>query len=336
MMFRARFGPLVPAILLSFVVAARPALVHAQGHDSVAESLFAEARTLMKAGDPEAACPKLVESYRLAPAPGTLLNIGICERQRGRLATAWTKLREFVDKVPASDDRYAFAKEQIAALEPRLPHLRIRIPAGTPVGAVVRLDDVELGAASFDTWIAVDPGEHQVTLTAPDGRSGRQFTAAAEGGDAVVEVSLPEPRATKPAPVDPKPVPNAVAHRASPAKSVPPAHGSAHPELKTWGYATLTLGGASLIAALTFGGLALHQKDVLHDNCTGHKCEEAGLTAAERGDRFATISNVAFAVGLASTAAGVFLLWKSAQSGEGTSIAAGPSGVTVTYRGPLL
>jgi hypothetical protein len=334
MMPVARLGRLFPAIILFSVLAARPALVHAQGNDSVAESLFSEARTLMKAGDPEAACPKLSESYRLAPAPGTLLNIGICERQRGRLATAWSKLREFVDKVPASDDRYAFAAEQIATLEPRLPHLRIRIAEGTPAGSVVRLDGVELGAASLDTWIAVDPGEHQVTLTAADGRTSQRLSMAAEGGDSVMELSLPEP-AIHPAPT-PKPAPPVAAPRAPSAKSVPPVHGSAHPELKTWGYATLTLGGASLIAAVTFGAMALHQKEVLHDNCTAHECEEAGLTAAERGNRFVTVSNVALAVGAASTVAGIVLLWKAGQSGERTSIAAGASGITVTYRGPIL
>jgi hypothetical protein len=131
------------------------------------------------------------------------------------------------------------------------------------------------------------------------------------------------------------PAPFVAPPRAPPAKSVPPA-GPAHPELKTWGYATLTLGGASLIAAFTFGALALHQKDVLHDNCAGHECEEAGLVAAERGDRFVTMSNVAFAVGAASTVAGVLLLWGAGQSSTGTSFAAGVSGVTVTYRGPFL
>ena len=316
--------------MLALALAAWSALAEAQGQDSVAESLFAEGRALMKAGDPEAACPKLIESYRLAPAPGTLLNIGICERQRGRLATAWVKLREFVDKIPPSDDRYAFAAEQIAALEPRVPHLRIRVAAGTPMGCVVRLDDVELGAASLDTSIAIDPGEHQVTLTAADGRSSQRRTTVAEGGDALIEVSLPPPAVTA-APV----APEVVAQPAKPVKPVP-KQGPAHPELRTWGYAALSLGGASLITAVTFGGLALHQKEVLHDNCTGHECDEAGLAAAERGNRYTTISNVAFAVGAASTVAGIYLLWKGSQSGERTSVAAGAAGITFTYRGPFL
>src|SRR5436190_14534460 len=69
--------------------------------ESVAESLFRQAREEMKRGEAAAACPKFEESYRLDPSIGTLLNLALCEEALGHSATAWTKLRQFLDSAPA-------------------------------------------------------------------------------------------------------------------------------------------------------------------------------------------------------------------------------------------
>src|SRR5262245_46693217 len=88
--------------------------------ESVAEALFRDARRSMKAGDYAAACPKLAESNRLDPSPGTLLNLAICEEKIGRLATAWTKYRQLFDVLGSSDERRRLAIERAEAIEPRI------------------------------------------------------------------------------------------------------------------------------------------------------------------------------------------------------------------------
>src|SRR4051812_22569154 len=57
---------------------------------SLAETLFEEGRVLMQEGVLQQACAKFAESQRVAPACGTLLNLGVCHEKLGQTASAWT------------------------------------------------------------------------------------------------------------------------------------------------------------------------------------------------------------------------------------------------------
>jgi hypothetical protein len=159
--------------------------------DTVAESLFREGREAMKGEELDVACPKFAESYRLDPALGTLFNLALCEEKRGRLATAWTKFRQFVDMAPTRDGRASMAWSHIKALEPRLPRLQLMLKGVQTRDALVHLDGVELRGASFGSSIAIDPGSHVVTLTiALQIVRREQFEAHA---DRVVRIELAAP-----------------------------------------------------------------------------------------------------------------------------------------------
>src|SRR5207247_1502616 len=90
-------------------------------NESLAEALFRDARSDMKAGNYKTACPKLAESYRLDPSTGTLLNLARCEEELGELATSWTKYQQLLDTAPGSDERRTIAQERLAGLQPKLP-----------------------------------------------------------------------------------------------------------------------------------------------------------------------------------------------------------------------
>ena len=64
-----------------------------------AEILFDQGLKDMLAGKYDTACPALAESFRLDPAPGALFTLAECEMSRGRLATAQTHYRDFLDRV---------------------------------------------------------------------------------------------------------------------------------------------------------------------------------------------------------------------------------------------
>src|SRR5688500_12518180 len=134
---------------------------------AAAEALFEQGRRALEKNDLETACAKFAESQRLDPGVGTLMNWATCEERQGHIATAWQRWREALAQLPADDDRLAFARQRVAALEPRLPQLSITLRPDAPSGARVQRDGVVLGRASLGTALPVDPGVRAITVDAP-------------------------------------------------------------------------------------------------------------------------------------------------------------------------
>ncbi len=76
-----------------------------------------------------------------------------------------------IEKFPGSD-HVAYAKERVAALEPRVPRLTIKLADGAPDGTKVTLDGQEVAAGDIGNPLPVDPGQHVIDVTAP----GRETT----------------------------------------------------------------------------------------------------------------------------------------------------------------
>lgn len=303
---------------------------------AAAELLFREARKALDAGRTEEACVKFAESQRLDPAAGTLINLAACEEKLGKLASAWEKWQQALRALPADDERRGPVSERAAALESKLPRLEIRLAEGAPAGTKVVRDGLELGRASLGLALPVDPGAHEIEVTAPGHEPKRIQVSLAEAENEALEVApgppLPEP-VDAPGPASgPAPRPRAAA---------PPARDTAADGAgqRTLGFVVGGVGVAGIVVGSVAGVLALQKKNEVDDDCSdtgsGLECGPSGLDAAAAGNTYATVSTVAFAVGVVGLGVGGWLVLSSSDSRPSAAVGAraAPGGALIGVAG---
>ena len=136
-----------------------------QGERAAAEVLFEQGRDAMSEGDYDEACAKFEASMDLDPAPGTLMNLGNCEEQRGNIASAWERYVAAQRELPSTDRRREFAAQKAEQLEEKVPRLTITLADGAPKNTHVRRDDIDL-TGSLGISLPLDPGAYQFTAGA--------------------------------------------------------------------------------------------------------------------------------------------------------------------------
>lgn len=289
---------------------------HAQQRDAAtADALFREARELMKAQNYEAACPKLVESQRLDPAPGTAVNLGDCWAATGRLADALQSLRDALDRLRPGDDRIGPVTTQIEELSRRVPRLTIRLAPGTPSNAIVTRDTVEIRAGGLGVGLPVNPGKIRITLAA-EGYEMREYELVLKEGDRR-ELTL-ELGAQVALPAEP---PRAAAQP----QAMPAAGGDTAVHQDRNMMPAYVLGGVGVVSlgvGALFGLQASSKWSDAESSC-GEGCGSSSPARELRDEArsAATISTVAVSVGaVALTAAGLFaftdLFGGSKQTGQ--------------------
>lgn len=178
--------PLLAAVALTSVA---PALAQSS---SPADTLFAEGRDLLEQGRYVEACAKLAKSEELAPAVGTLLNLGYCWEQAGKLGSAsdaYAKA-EVLARSLGEPKRAQFAKERYAAVETRATKLIVRVTKPEAPGLVVRRNGVAMTKADLERPMAIDPEDHVVTASAP-GYATWKGAILVKGEASVVTVIIP-------------------------------------------------------------------------------------------------------------------------------------------------
>ena len=275
-MMRAKVGFVGLLVCAALCSSARG---HAQERSdpAAADELFREGRAAAEKRDYLTACAKFRESNRLDPAVGTLFNIADCEDKLGRLATAWTLFQEVAQRLPNDDDRRAIATKRAQSLEARVPRLSVHLVTSGRSDVTIRRDGVALGAASLDTSLPVNPGEHVVSVEAPGAQATMFHTSVGEGERARLEVAV---GATSPA------------GRASGSAS----RDTGHPH-RTAAYVTGGVGVAGLVTGIVAGVLVLDRKSTVNDNCADHLCNQVGHDAAQSGKTFGVITTVGLITG---------------------------------------
>jgi hypothetical protein len=264
-----------------------------------ADALFRAAQQLLLGHQIHEACADFAESQRLDPAPGTLLNLADCHEQEGKLATAQ---REFVQAAEFAvrrkqGDRERFARGEAARLEKRVHKIALVLPSGFT--GVVVLDGEPLDAASLAVPRGLNPGSHEILVSA-EGRRPRTVAVAAAADGATEQIVVPPLDADAPASAAPPPAPPA-----------PVATHSGAPSGNGLRLAGFVVGGAGIVSialGAAFGLRAIGLKNDSASHCTGALCDTEGLGDRSDAQSSATISTIAFTVGLAATAAGVVLV----------------------------
>lgn len=156
-----------------------------------ADKLFKEARTLMSQGKFDVACPKLEESEKLDPAPGTRYQLAVCYESTGRPATALALYLEVADlaKSAGFKDKEKVARDKATALEPKVPRIVIEVKAARPAGLAITRDGAPVEESRYNRPILVDPGDYVIEATAPD-RKPFKTTVAVKGEGARVSVPI--------------------------------------------------------------------------------------------------------------------------------------------------
>ena len=152
-------------VLIAQVSAAQPS----EADRRHAQLLFDRGRALLDEGRFSEACPLFAGSQKLDPGGGTLLNLAVCHDKEGRLATAHAEYNEALSLAirDGRDDRRRIAEEGIAALAPRIPHLRFELPKNVPADALtITVDGAVVARLAWNAALPVDPGKHRVTASA--------------------------------------------------------------------------------------------------------------------------------------------------------------------------
>ena len=298
----------------------------AQSNDKAnAGTLFDDAQKLMFAGRFVEACPKLEESQKLDPGIGTMLYLADCLAKTGRTASAQAQFRlaqELATK--QGDKRAAVAGKRADKLEPLVLRLTIAIPKDADVpGLEVRRDGV-LVDRTKSKGIAVDPGNHVVTASAPRKKTWEAQLLLSSSMAVTIPVldNLEEPQpavaeATTPAATEPD------ARAFTP---TPPPNANPGQTQRTVAIGTATLGIASAAFAAVLGVNAKSIYDASNEagHCTA-TCDAYGADRRNQAFQTARVSTVAAIAGAALLGGAAVLYFSAPHRGTLVGVGAAPT-----------
>ncbi|MBK9259425.1 MAG: tetratricopeptide repeat protein [Polyangiaceae bacterium] len=181
---------------------------------AVAVSLVVEGRARFQAKQYRAALELFKRAHEIMRVPTTGWDLAKAHEALGQLVEA-RRIAEEVARMPAEPNEKpifaetrALAQQAIVELGPRIPLLHVRV-SGAPVQDTrVQIDGNALTPDEANLPYPVNPGTHEVVVTAPDFETTKITVHVEEARMLPVDVTLkPAPRTVQPPPpTPPKPV----------------------------------------------------------------------------------------------------------------------------------
>jgi hypothetical protein len=294
----------IPALGLATLFMLYGAAAHA-GDPVTAEGLFRAGKEALARGDLDAACAKFRESDRADPAPGTLFHLAECEEKRGRIGTSWSLYSEVKGRLSANDERHALVDSRIAALDKKVPRVTLHL-ADAPEDVVIKLGKTELGAASLDAPLPVDPGKVAVEVRAPGHEPWRAEIEVSEGDKRDLKLSLgpavgggtsgPQPQREPETPDE--------------------EGGGSNVPLLASGIVLSVLGAGGIAAGIALGAKAKSDADTAGTHCNGNQCDQTGFDIREDARTLGNIGTGVFFGGVALAAGGIAMVLVATLGGD--------------------
>jgi hypothetical protein len=278
-----------------------------------AKRAFAAGVILLKDPDGakyEDALNQFNKAYRLSGSWKALGNVGLCSlklERDGEAIAAYEKYLAEGGKEIDGDERAQVGRD-LAALRAQVVEVHLEYPAGasrivderiSAQGARI-VNDYALGGVAGK--LGLHPGQHLVTLKLAQGEA-KWEVKLDPGTSASHRFEVPSPVASPDAPAEP-----------------PASRGA-----RTAGFVVGGVGVVGLGLGAFFGLKTFSDKKDSDPHCVGTECDQQGLDLRDRAKSASTISNIAFAAGLAGVAVGTYLVFFTGAGGAkpGSGVALG-------------
>jgi hypothetical protein len=247
--------------------------------------------------DPAAALKHFLAADAIMNVPSTKLAVAQARVPLHQLVEATDDLDAALRMPSAAHESAGLKKARedcaklLAEITPRLAELTVTLSGS----AEVRVDGSVIPAAALGTSRRLNPGPHKVEVV-----GGATQDLVLEEGEKK-SLALTAPAAVAPPPPPPPP----------PAKTTEPRPSSRRP----WEIGGFALGGAGIAMGSIAGLVAIGaEARALDEGCVNDRCPPPAHGDVDEAKRWATISTVAFAIGLAGVALAVgAIVWPSDQ-----------------------
>lgn len=295
---RARPGPaaLIAAIVLSLGLLAPPLQAQAPTGDAraAARALAEKGYALYDAHRYADALALLQQAEATYHAPTLVFAMGKSQLGLGHLVEARALFQRVVAEPltdtasPAFHEAQRSARDELAALEKRIPTLQIVVLGGGGRALRVTVDDAELSPAQLDTELPQNPGSHRVAVIPADGADQRRAVDLPEGAHQRVVFDL----------------------SASGAESGT-GEAAADPRRRRWLAPALVgfgVGAVGLAVGIPTGVSAANSSATLKGRCPEGLCPVSDADTLASGRRAALVSTVGFVAAAVGLGAGVTLI----------------------------